>query len=300
MAASCNTSKLAMNMVADALSSAGAGGPEGSAFTRDDDPKLVGDAIPTFIKTMELIRDSVPEHEGINLSCASVITMYANAFVQDAAFYLPPEDVEARCEALDRAKRLYLRARDYAASVLERRHPGFVAALAGSERDAMLKKCVKADVPFIYWFSAASVAAFSADNFDFSLMLAIPNAMAAMERAYELDPFYPGIEGFLLSSWASLPESLGGRYERGKALYEEMRARKGGAGPGNDFAYAQSYLLAEGRRDEFVAALEAYLAIEPRDYPAETLALVIGQKRARWRLDNIDDVLPLDEGYQEE
>jgi len=50
IATGCSLNKMAMNAVADALS-----GGNGSAYTSDDDPKFVGEALPFGLKTMEVL-----------------------------------------------------------------------------------------------------------------------------------------------------------------------------------------------------------------------------------------------------
>ena len=50
---------MAMNSLADALSGQGEGG---SAYLSDDDPALVGEALPFSLKLMESILQETPEH----------------------------------------------------------------------------------------------------------------------------------------------------------------------------------------------------------------------------------------------
>ena len=114
-----------------------------------------------LLKTM--IRDSVPGTGSIK-SCASV-TMYANVFVQDAAFYLHPED-EARREAL-RGPEVSTSGQGYRHTLLTP-SSGAVADLGGLSATRCQEVYRRTSLHL--WYCAASVAAFSADNFDFSLM----------------------------------------------------------------------------------------------------------------------------------
>jgi hypothetical protein len=74
----CSLKKMAMNTVADTLAA-----PDGgTVFTGDNDPELVGDALPFAIKMYETIMASIPRHRGLRLRTGSIYIMYANAFLQ--------------------------------------------------------------------------------------------------------------------------------------------------------------------------------------------------------------------------
>ena len=87
---SCSINNMAMDMVADALT--GDGGTD--VFTGDNDPKLVGDALPFAIKLYETLLASNPKHHGLLLTTGSMFIMYANAFVQGPAEMLPHDEFE--------------------------------------------------------------------------------------------------------------------------------------------------------------------------------------------------------------
>src|SRR5436305_196133 len=102
--AACSPKRIALNSVADALAS-----PEGGSFARDDDPELVRDAVPFALKTMESLADSLDDHVGLRLGMARGFTQYGYAFVQQPAELSATPDAAA----IARARRLYLRARQY-------------------------------------------------------------------------------------------------------------------------------------------------------------------------------------------
>src|SRR5262249_36789766 len=103
----CSPKRYALNQVADAISSTG----EGSALARDDDPELVRDAVPFALKMMESPSDQLDDHVGLRLGMARGFPQYGYAFLQQPAELGAPPD-QARAAML-RARRLYLRARDY-------------------------------------------------------------------------------------------------------------------------------------------------------------------------------------------
>src|SRR5512147_911217 len=104
----CSIKRFAVNKVGDAL----AGG--GTTFSSDDDPELVKAAVPFSLKLMESLLAESPRHKGLLFAASSGFTQYGYAFVQQDAEELESKDVAASLEMRQRARRLYLRARDYA------------------------------------------------------------------------------------------------------------------------------------------------------------------------------------------
>src|SRR5205807_8340507 len=94
---------------ADARAAEGKGG----AFARDDDPELVGDAVPFVLKSMEQLADSLPDHVGLRVAMARGFTQYAYGWVQLPADELAERNLPRAKEEQERAARLYLRARGY-------------------------------------------------------------------------------------------------------------------------------------------------------------------------------------------
>ena len=86
-------------------------------------------AVPFSLKLMESLLAESPRHQGLLFATASGFTQYAYAFVQQDAEELEGRDVEAALAMRNRARRLYLRARDYALRGLDAAHPGFADQL---------------------------------------------------------------------------------------------------------------------------------------------------------------------------
>jgi len=176
----CSVRRMAVNKVGDAL----AGG--GTTFASDDDPELVKAAVPFSLKLMESLLNENPRHEGLLLAAASGFTQYGYAFVQQDADELEDKDLAAAEEMRGRARRLYLRARNYGLRGLEVRHKGFEKALRSDPKQAVRAAAVK-DVPLLYWtaLSWAGAVSLSKDNPD--LIAEMPIVEALMDRALGLD-----------------------------------------------------------------------------------------------------------------
>ncbi|MCL2193574.1 MAG: TRAP transporter TatT component family protein, partial [Treponema sp.] len=206
-------------LVANALTGDGTS----TVFTGDSDPELVGAALPFAIKMYEALLYSTPRHQGLQLTTGSLFIMYANAFIHGPADRLPIYEWQAREDALARAKQLYLRGHRILLDALEQRHRGFAAAAQNADTmQTFSRRFRRQDVPFLYWTVASGLAAYSVDVFDFDLAANIPVWHIMIERAFELDPDFSGLDEFLLLYFASLPEMLGG--DRDRARYHFGRA----------------------------------------------------------------------------
>src|SRR5271169_384414 len=140
----CSVKRMAVNKVGDALAGSG------TTFASDDDPELVKAAVPFSLKLMESLLAESPRHEGLLLATASGFTQYGYAFVQEDADELEGTDFAAAEQMRARARRLYLRARNYGLRGLEVRHKGFEQALRSAPKRAVSNATLK-DVPLLYW-----------------------------------------------------------------------------------------------------------------------------------------------------
>ncbi len=89
-AASCSINRFAVRTVAGFL----AGSGQGTVFTGDDDPELVGDALPFALKTYESLLEADPSNAPLALATGRAFVSYAFAFVQAPADELPVEQVD--------------------------------------------------------------------------------------------------------------------------------------------------------------------------------------------------------------
>ena len=301
--AGCSLNQIAVNVLADTL----AGDTGDGAFASDDDPELVADALPFALKLYESILLETPEHERLLLAAGSGFVSYANAFVATPASMLPFDEWDRREAMQARAKRLYLRGREYLLRGLEVRHPGFRQALFADDPAAIvpyLDRMRPADVPYLYWTGAGWVAAFSLDAFDLDLAMTVPRVERLMLRAIELDHTYQdgAIHDFLVQYYAGLPQAMGG--DPAKADHHHARAVEiaGGRLASPFVSYAEAVAIPRQDVGLFVGLMERALAVDPDDHPPSRLANILTQRKARWYLENIDDFFlpdwPEDEGEE--
>jgi len=285
LASGCSIRRIAVNKVGDAL----AGG--GTNFAADDDPELIKAAAPFSLKLMESLLDQSPRHEGLLLATASGFTQYAYAFVQQDADELEDKDVTAAAAFRARARRLYLRARNYGLRGLEVRHAGFQKALGGNPQAAVTLARTK-DVPLLYWTAASWAAAVSVSKDDPELIADMPKVEALIDRALELDEAYDhgAIHAFLISYEMGRRSGNGEPGVRSRRHFERALELSGGQMAGPLVSFAESVSVQRQDLPEFRSLLERALAINPDAKPEWRLANLVMQRRARWLLARTDDL----------
>ena len=284
----CSINRMVMRAVSDALTGDGSQ----DVFTSDPDPQLVGDALPFAIKMYEALLAANPNHQGLLRTTGSLFIMYANAFVQGPAEQLPRARFAERQAALERAKKLYLRGLELLYTGLELKHPGFGAAFEGANPldapPAILARMTKDDLPSLYWAAVGGVSAFSINPLDINLAVRLPEFLALIKRAYELDPYFNlgALDEFLLLFYASVPESMGGDRARAKMNFERALEKSGGLLAGPYVSFARAVSIPAQDYDTFRRYLEAALSIDPDAEPSNRLVNIINQRKARYLLDS--------------
>jgi predicted anti-sigma-YlaC factor YlaD len=281
-------------MVADTLAGTGSS----TVFTGDNDPQLVGDALPFAIKIYEALLGEVPDHRGLIVTTGSLFVMYANAFVQGPAEFLPSIHYEERQAARQRAKKLYLRGIDILIRGLEDKAPGIKeASVEKGDLLPLLEKLEKDDVPLLYWCAAGTLSAFSLDPFDFSLGQEAPDCLAYIDRAYKLDPdFNSGaLDDFYVLAYASLPPAMGGNPSLVDLHFRRSLEKSGEKLAGPYVSYAQAVALPAQDYENFRSCLQKALEIDVDADPPNRLVNIISQKKARELLDRAGDYFFLTE-----
>jgi predicted anti-sigma-YlaC factor YlaD len=275
----CSVKKFAINKVGDSLANSG------TTYASDDDPDLVGQAVPFGLKLMEGLLAESPKHRGLLFAASSGFTQYSYAYVQEPSEELEGDDL-ARANFLKaRARRLYLRARDYGLRGLETKHPGIGAALREDSKEAV-RSTTRRDVPLLYWTAVSWGAAISLSKDRPDLVAEQPLAEALIDRAYELDPDFAhgAIDQFLISYESARQGANGDFASRSKQHFDRAVTLTSGQSASPFVAYAESVSVQKQNRGEFEALLQKALAVDPDARPEWRLSNLIAQRRARWLL----------------
>lgn len=289
----CSIRGYALKSAADALSGTGGG------FGTDDDPELIRQAVPFGLKTMESLADSVPTHRPLRLSLASGFIQYAYAFVNQDADRLADKSIPLAKKEWLRARRLYLRGRNYALDGLEMNYPGFRKAVLSGDKaqaQAALAKLTKDDVPLLYWAGAGWALAISIGKDDPNLFGDFPMVGVLMDRALELDEGFDegSIHEFYVSYDAARSEDQGGGPAAAKKHLDIAVKQNQGRRLGVLLSYAEGVLQAQQKKAEFVKILEEIVATdvysEDPTWKRQRLSNIIAQERSRWLLSKLSDL----------
>ncbi len=268
-----------------------AGSGESTVFTGDDDPELVGDALPFALKTYESLLAEDPGNSALALATGRAFVSYAFAFVQAPADQLPADQVDQQRQMRLRAKKLFLRGRDYVLQGLETRRPGLRAALDGTAPSAALRLARPEDADYLYWAGAAWMAAFSADPFDFAQIVTIPRAVALLQQVDSWDSSYGAgaVQEIFITWYGSAPADLGGSEDKARQSFQKALALSRGLRAGPYIALATTVSVKRQDRAEYSSLLEKALAVDVNADIPDRLVNIVNQRRARWLLDHIDD-----------
>ncbi|MBD3314480.1 MAG: hypothetical protein GF344_01725 [Chitinivibrionales bacterium] len=293
----CSVKKVALGKVADALSGGG-----GNVFASDNDPELVADALPFALKTYESLLATLPNDADLLVATGKAFCMYSYAFVHMPSDTLPDKKLGKRLAGLKRAKKLYLRGRDYLLRACEVRYPGFRDLLDGRQTDKALAMTEERDTTMLYWTAASWMGAFTTDKFDMKLAVDMGKPVAMMERVLELNESYGqgSAHEFFISYYGSLPPSMGGSDDKAREHFERAVELSEGHKVGPYLSLATSVAVSNQNVTEYRSLLKKALAVDVDKHPSNRLANIIGQRKAKWLLKNIEDFFLLDETHSEE
>jgi predicted anti-sigma-YlaC factor YlaD len=283
--AACSIRKYAINQLGDALAHSSA------TFASDDDPELIRGALPFSLKLVESLLSESPRHEGLLLAACSGFTQFSYAFVQQDADEMESRDLAASQALQRRARNLYLRARNYGIRGLEVKYRDFGKALR-SDPKTTVGLASAADVPWLYWTSAAWGSAVALSKDDPELVADLPIVEALIDRALQLDEDYDhgAIHSFLISYETSRQGGKGDPAERSRQHFDRAMALSGAQLASPLVALAEAVSVGKQNRQEFESLLNRAIEIDLNARPEWRLSNLVMQRRARWLLSRADEL----------
>jgi len=286
--AGCSVKTAAINMVGDALSSGN------SVYETDEDIELVGQALPFGLKLTESLLAQSPKHRGLLLTACRGFVLYSYGYVHYEAERARETDLDRATALRRRARKLYERALRYGFRSLELSYPKLEAALFNDPRAAVMLvgKNRARDVELLYWSAAALGLAISVSSDDAALLARLPEVEAMLDRALALDESWHqgALHEFKVILAGSKP-GVGGDATSITRHYNRALELSKGTRAGLYVAYAEAVALPAQNKAQFRELLEKALAVDPDAVPTEKLATLVSQRRARWLLDRIDDLI---------
>jgi predicted anti-sigma-YlaC factor YlaD len=240
---------------------------------------------------MESLLAENPRHQGLLFATASGFTQYAYAFVQQDADELEDKDLSAATAMSARARKLYLRARNYGLRGLEAKHRDFAKALRENppKTVAMTKPD---DLPMLYWTAVSWAAAISNSKDDPDLIADVPIVEALIYRALSLNESYDhgAIHSFLIAYEMSRQGAEGRPEDRARKHFARALELSGGQLAGPFVSLAESVSVQKQNVTEFKELLNRALAVNADARPEWRLVNLVMQRRACWLLSRTDDL----------
>jgi predicted anti-sigma-YlaC factor YlaD len=280
----CSLRQIAIDQVSDALTSGG------DAFASDNDPNLVRDASPFSLKLMESLLAGNPKHRGLLLTLSKGFTQYAYAYVQLHADELEENDIATAYSERERAKRMYLRARDYGLRGLSLQQPDFIEQLR-VDPQITVNKAHPSDIELLYWTGVSWAAAVSLGKDDPYLIADLPSIDALIMRAYEIDETFDNgsLHVFLINYEMSRKSINPDAVDMAREHFERAVELSNGMQVAPYVALAESVAITEQNRSEFTSLLSHALEIDVDTHTSWRLTNLIMQQRAQWLLTRSDE-----------
>lgn len=285
LAGSCSIERYATGKVADALS--GTGG----TFASDEDIDLIREASPFGLKLMENVLDSQPQHPELLTALARGFVQYSYAFVALDGDIAESEDLERAHALHERARKLYLRGREYGMRALDVCQPGFRTQLETDPR-AAVDRLGEHEMEALFWTAAGWGAAIALSKDRPEIVAHQPELEALLDRALAIDEGYG--DGALRSILISYEQArIGGdrgANDRSRAQFERALELSRGLSAGPYVALAEAVAVGEQDRAEFTRLVDAALAIDVDAAPERRVENLVQQRRARWLRARVDDL----------
>jgi predicted anti-sigma-YlaC factor YlaD len=284
----CSLKRFMINKVGDAMVSGN------SVFETDEDIELVGDALPFGLKLMESLLAQSPDHYGLLLTSCKGFVLYSYAYVDYEAEITEEKDLDQSRAMKIRARKLYLRAARKGFHALENLYPGFQEQLFREPKKAVRRIGIKKkerDLPLLYWSAAALGLAISVSRDDAALLARLPEVEAMIDRGLELDETWEN------GSFHQFKIQLAGAKVGGideeliRKHYQRALELTKGQIAGLFVSYAEAISIPNQDGKEFRALMARALSVDPDENTKNRLVNLIAQRKAKWLLDHVDDLI---------
>jgi predicted anti-sigma-YlaC factor YlaD len=282
----CSVKRMAIRQVGDAFAHTG------TTFSSDNDPELIREALPFSLKLMESLLAEIPDHQPLLLATTRAHSQYAYAFLQMDADRLEGEDFEAAQRLRKRAANLFRRAVEYGLQGLEFQYPGFRQQMQMEPRVAT-RVFGKEEIPLMYWTAAAWAGLINLKKEDAHLIAEIPQMEALMDRTLELNEGWDhgAIHSFMITYAMVRQGGTQDPVQEAKYHFRKAIEYSEGQQVAPYVSLAESVAIQEQDGTLFRNLLNQALKIDPDEYLDYRLVNIVMQSRARWLLEQQDDLI---------
>ena len=273
LTAGCNTTKMMVNSMDPLMEKMNA------AVNKHTDVELVKDAMPAALLQLDGMIEASPDNTGLLVRTAEGYCGYAFVFVEG-------RDNE-------RARRLYMRAFNYAQRALKQKKKFAIAADGPVDAfEESLSVFGKKDVPAMFWAASAWLSWAGLNVDDPEIFLALPKINALLKRCIELDETYRyGIAHAVLGVLhASRPAAYGGHPDKAKAEFDrafELSHRKMLV---YQLMYAQYYAYQIQDKELYTRSLKEVIEAPDDLFPEMGFINAAAKKKAKSHLEKVDSL----------
>lgn len=260
-----------------------------SAYVFNHCPTTAQKVYQTKLKSLERRINKHPDRQKLLLEATTLYTQYAYAFLVEQADRVALEDYHSARRLYKEALHYFQSAIDYGTTALERRYPTYREWL--KDTTIATPPFTVDDVPALYWLAAAYGGAISSSRGDPSWLVHFPKIGFLLEEALKLNPNWN--KGALYSAMIAYTikrsDPVVNRHEIAREYFQKAVAASEGRSASPYVVYAESVLISEQDRTNFIKQLESVLRMDVRDDKELQLTNIVAQKRAAWLLDHVDE-----------
>ncbi len=260
------------------------------------DYELAGDAFPGNIMQQEGLLRVVPENEIIIGNAVRMYTAYAYGWVEDRVEqHRLNRELDEANNQLERARYMYLRARELAKHRMALSHEGFdehyAAGLEDFEQWLQDEFTEPEDAQHVFWVGYTWGSYINASKDDMVAVADLPFAVALVRRSVELDESFFNYAGATFLAVVETVRPGGADLDAAQARWDhvlEVTERHNLLALVN---MARTYAVARQDRELYISLLREVL--EAGDVsPEHRLSNMIAKRRAARYLRMIDDRIP--------
>lgn len=258
------------------------------AFYEEPDTRLAAEAAPSQLKLLEGMAKGSPENYDIQLAAAQMLGMYAFGFLEDST-----SDEDAQERADQRARGLYLRAREYGIRVLQQTADFRTAMGLDLDRfKAHLAEYDEAQVPALFWTAFSWGLYVNLSRADISALADLPKVTALAEHIATLneDYFFGGAHLFLMVAYGSVGPSVGGNPEKAKDHYEQAWRISDGKYLMIKYLFAKTYCQQTLDEALFNKLLTEIIEAPADLFPEQALSNNLAMEKAARLLKRAEDI----------
>ena len=246
--------------------------------SKQSDISIIREGTPAYLMLIDGLIEAYPENEQLLVAGAKAYSAYAAVFSED--------------EDRERAKRLYLKGKQYGIRALSKR--GKFREILPKPLD-QFRTCLpgfrKKDVPALFWAASAWGSWISLNTDSVEAMAEVPKVVCLMRRVLELDEgfYYGGPHLFMAVYHLARPKAYGGDPEKAHRHFKKAFELSQGKFLMAYVLYANHYARQIFDRELFVSTLEKVLDTPADSVPELTLLNTMAKQQAKGLLEQVDD-----------